>query len=89
MDKIILKTKTMAKSTIDHLNGISAENMAEWLKEAFVAYAISAGNNGRVQLGVNGNGLFVVKHRPSNAPDNTYFFKSMQEAIDKYKELHC
>lgn len=78
----------MIKSTIVHLDEINEENFTSWIDEAFMAYAISVGDKGRIQLGVDGHGVFTVKHNPPNAPDCTYRFKSAQEAIEKYKELH-
>ena len=78
----------MKLTTQVHLEGITKGSFTNWLNhEAFITYASSTGENGLVELGVDGRGNYAVRLRHKKGA-NTNFYKDVNEAIKAYgKEL--
>jgi len=70
----------MTKHNKIHLEGVTAENLAEWQKTAFREYASTSAG---VSLGVDGYGYYQVK---AKGDDNIRRFSNAQAAVNCYHE---
>jgi len=74
----------MTKFSEQHLESISVHNLMEFKKEAFIPMCSASGINvkcGRVDLGVNATGQYVVKLQKEKL-----IFDNAADAILKYSE---
>ena len=73
----------MKKSDLAHLENITEEQLLEFQKDSFIAFASCFGRNIRLQIGYNGLGQFCVKEN-----DKTAIFESAKSAVEHYKEKY-
>lgn len=77
----------MNRSTQLHLEGITKESFNNWLSnDAFITYASSKGENGLVELGVDGRGNHAVRIRHKTGRD-THFYNNANKAIKAYGDF--
>lgn len=78
----------MNKAIKMHLENITIENLMLWrTRNAYSSFASSTGKNGHVDLGVNGNGDYVVRYRITGETKEEEYFSSAEKAIERYIEL--
>lgn len=72
----------------DHLKDITPDLLLIFkTKLAFCPFASASGNNGLVQIGVDGNGIYNVRVKHKSGNNTIYYFTTPSEAINKYSEL--
>ena len=70
----------MNKSTESHLENITVENLLDWQKELFTVFASTSL---KAQLGIKGNGNYLVKTHNGEK----FVFVQPFDAIQKYTEI--
>lgn len=64
-----------------HLQEITPKALREFREdtELFMTFASSSGKNGLVQLGVNGKGNYITKHRRNKIVEHANSLQAVQE----------
>ena len=73
----------MSTAIEKHLESVTLNNFLEWKNETFHKYASSTTKNGTVELGCDGNGNSVVKHKGEIVKETL----SHYDAVETYKQL--
>lgn len=73
----------MSKATENHLESVTLNNFLYWKNETFHKYASTTTKNGTVELGCDGNGNSVVKHKGKIVKESLSHYIT----IETYKQI--